>query len=132
MGVLGALGFLTSYTPEMGDARVSCDGGCACDGADEVETLSGWHSTHTSVTSVAWMSLRLTAPIEESEARGQCPCAVHVTARHRPGQAADAPIKFKLNLASLSHEGDMSWIDSWKVQNLAVGDSARRHMRRAR
>ena len=50
--LLGAIGYLQSYAPEMGDAKVTCDGGCSCDGHDP---LKGWHKARTSVTWVSWI-----------------------------------------------------------------------------
>ena len=57
------------------------------------------------------------------------PCTVHVTAQRRRAQQgtpghANGGLKFKVNLAMLTHDGRMEWVDPWKVQRLAVGDVA--------
>ena len=131
--LLGAIGYLKSYAPEMGDAKLTCDGGCSCDKRDAggPDLLEGWHAQHTSVTWVNWIALRLRAPLED--AGSACPCTVHVTTQRRQSatlqegaayyeKAREGRLKFKVNMAMLTHDGRMDWIDPWKVQALAVGD----------
>ena len=122
--LLGAIGYLKSYAPEMGDAKLTCDGGCSCD----ADLLNGWHRAQTSVTWVSWIALRLRAPLED--AGSACPCVVHVTTQQRHGQAANgshaALLKFKVNMVMLTHDGRMDWVDPWKVKARAVGDTRRR------
>ena len=124
--LLGAIGYLQSYAPEMGDAKVTCDGGCSCDSSDP---LNGWHKERTSVTWVSWIALRILSPLET--AGSACPCTVHLTTQRRQDKGntrhtvRQGPIKFKVNMLMLSHSGQMNWIDSWKVKTLAVGDRRR-------
>lgn len=124
--LLAAIGYLRSYAPEMGDAKLTCEGGCSCDKRDSggPDLLEGWHRQHTSVTWVNWIALRLRAPLEDTG--GACPCTVHVTTQRRPVQRGtigqEGGLKFKVNMAMLTHDGRMDWIDPFKVQTLAVGD----------
>mgnify|MGYP001164087277 FL=1 len=133
--LLGAIGYLQSYAPEMGDAKLTCDGGCSCND-DGTALLNGWHASKTSVTWVSWLALRLRAPLEA--AGSACPCTVHVTTQRRQaatlqgkgspqgnGSHATGPVKFKVNMLMLTHDGRMDWIDPWKVKTLAVGDTRR-------
>ena len=136
--LLAAIGYLRSYAPEMGDAKLTCEGGCSCDKRDSggPDLLEGWHRQRTSVTWVNWIALRLRAPLEA--AGSACPCTVHVTTQRRQaatlqgkgspqgnGSHATGPVKFKVNMLMLTHDGRMDWIDPWKVKTLAVGDTRR-------
>ena len=138
--LLGAIGYLKSYAPEMGDAKLTCEGGCSCDERDAggPALLQGWHVQKTSVTWVDWIALRLHTPLED--AGSACPCTVHVTTQRRQGQQGiggkhlstlghEGRLKFKVNMAMLTHDGRMDWIDPWKVQTLAVGDMDPKAMR---
>ena len=128
--LLGAIGYLQSYAPEMGDAKPTCDGGCSCND-DGTALLNGWHASKTSVTWVSWLALRLRAPLEA--AGSACPCTVHVTTQRRPVQQGimgrEGKLKFKVNMLMLTHDGLMNWIDPWKVQTLTVGDMDPESMR---
>ena len=131
--LLAAIGYLRSYAPEMGDAKLTCEGGCSCDKRDSggPDLLEGWHEQHTSVTWVNWIALRLRAPLEDTGSA--CPCTVHVTTQRRPVQQGiigrEGKLKFKVNMLMLTHDGLMDWIDPWKVQTLTVGDMDPQSMR---
>ena len=46
--LLAAIGYLRSYAPEMGDAKLTCEGGCSCDKRDSggPDLLEGWHAQY--------------------------------------------------------------------------------------
>jgi hypothetical protein len=135
---LGAIGYLRSYAPGMGNARVTCGDGCTCTGAEEPELLRGWHADRTSVTWVTWIAFRLDGSARRhSRRRGvsrgsggdaddggdaPCPCTVNITTESRGVAAAqkhaNTSARFKVNMLMLSHNGRMDWIDAWKVRNM--------------
>ena len=85
--LLLAVGYLKSYTAEMGDTRVSCSGGCTCDRTtgDAVDPLAGWHHSRSSITWIDWVSVTLAREVQPSPRQRtklewtaeSCPCVMH-------------------------------------------------------
>lgn len=116
-------------------ASTRCSGGCSC----EYKELDGFHKLRTSVVWVEHLLVTIAQPAES----GGCACTLHLTALAPAARGAakraeakgiakgvsaeaaslDAELKFKLALLMLPHEGAMNWVDPWKTQWLAVGDS---------
>lgn len=85
--LLLAIGYLKSYSAEMGDVRVSCSGGCTCDRStnDAVVPITGWHRSHTSVTWIDWVSVTMAHDVQPLPGQRllewtaeSCPCVVRL------------------------------------------------------
>ena len=111
--LLLAIGYLKSYSAEMGDARVSCSGGCSCDRStnDAVEPIAGWHHSHTSITWIDWISVTLAQDVQPPPRQRtlewtaeSCPCVVHVKTFESMGWASRQGITGPFMAAQLSRK----------------------------
>ena len=121
------------YVPEMGDRRVTCGGGCTCEGNEE-RAAPGLASKPTSITGQLGRSplggseharrarQRIRTTWNPGHGRGRARVPVHrerdLSARSTGGgstRAAAAVARVKVSMMMMSREGRMDWVDPWKV-----------------
>ena len=119
------VGYLQSWDPKMGRARLSCEAGCSC----EPMKLNGWHKTSTSILTVDHFLVTTVANPQPSMPSSE---DLEILGSQRPTEPCECtvklvvlphslPVKFKVSMMMLSDNGDLTWADPWKKQWLSIG-----------